>query len=419
LIVEEAADKMEDVAERLLRVLPDLIFLAVVLLAQTVGTLWILRRFAARASRRARWVIQIAAVLSLASLILGFLLRFARFTKFVPSGFFPGGWLSWGRALVITWALLSMLWLIALAVLPLLPRLRPGHSAARRNFLRAVQAALFGAPAAAIGYGVFIGRFRFQLREQKIEVPGLAHDLDGLRLVQLTDIHLSPFLSRSQLDRAVAMANETRAHIALVTGDLITTGFDPLDDCLQSLAGLRAEAGIFGCMGNHEVYAATERYTEIQGARHGIRFLRNAQAPLRFGDATLNLAGVDYQRYKKPYLQGAESMVVPGAFNVLLSHNPDVFPVAARQGYQLTIGGHTHGGQVRLEILHADLNVARFFTPYVDGLYRLRPVTATGGGLPEGQGSSAIFVSRGIGTIAVPARFGAPPEVALLRLCRT
>jgi len=98
-------------------------------------------------------------------------------------------------------------------------------------------------------------------------------------------------------------------------------------------------------------------------------------------------------------------MVEPGAFNVLLSHNPDVFPVAARQGYQLTIGGHTHGGQVRLEILHADLNVARFFTRYVDGLYR--------------QGSSSIFVSRGIGTIAVPARFGAPPEVALLQLCRT
>jgi predicted MPP superfamily phosphohydrolase len=400
LIVEEAADKMEMVSERILRIVPDLIVLAVALLAQAAGTLWLLRRFPARSGRSGRRAIQIAAALSLASLVLGFVLRFARFTRFIP-----GGWAGWGRGLAIAWALLSMLWLIALAVLPLLPRPRPGHSAARRNFLRAAQAALFGVPAAAVGYGVFIGRFRLQLREQKIEVPGLARGLDGLRLVQLTDIHLSPFLSRSHLDRAVAMANETRAHIALVTGDLITTALDPLDDCLQSLARLRAEAGIFGCLGNHEVYAGTERYTEVQGARHGIRFLRHAQAPLRFGDAALNLAGVDYQRYKKPYLQGAGSMVVPGAFNVLLSHNPDVFPVEVRQGYQLTIGGHTHGGQVRLEILHADLNVARFFTPYVDGLYR--------------QGASSIFVSRGIGTIAVPARLGAPPEVALLQLCRT
>jgi hypothetical protein len=98
-------------------------------------------------------------------------------------------------------------------------------------------------------------------------------------------------------------------------------------------------------------------------------------------------------------------LVAPEAFNLLLSHNPDVFPVAASQGYQVTLAGHTHGGQVRVEILGEDLNIARFFTPYVDGLYR--------------QDGSAIFVSRGIGTIGLPARLGAPPEVALLRLCRT
>jgi hypothetical protein len=97
--------------------------------------------------------------------------------------------------------------------------------------------------------------------------------------------------------------------------------------------------------------------------------------------------------------------VDPAAFNVLLSHNPDVFPVAARKGFPLTISGHTHGGQVRVEILQQDLNVARFFTHYVDGLYN--------------QGGSSIFVSRGIGTIGLPARLGAPPEVALITLCRT
>jgi predicted MPP superfamily phosphohydrolase len=79
--------------------------------------------------------------------------------------------------------------------------------------------------------------------------------------------------------------------------------------------------------------------------------------------------------------------------------------VAARQGFQVTIAGHTHGGQVRVEILHQDFNIARFYTPYVDGLYR--------------DGASSIFVSRGIGTIGLPARLGSPPEVALLRLRRT
>jgi predicted MPP superfamily phosphohydrolase len=243
------------------------------------------------------------------------------------------------------------------------------------------------------------------LREQSIPVPGLHPDLDGLRLVQLTDIHLSPFLSLRELDRAVAMANETHAHIALVTGDMITNAGDPLDLCLRHLSALRADAGIFGCMGNHETYAGAEDYAEQEGARMGLRYLRMAASPLRFGNATLNLVGVDYQRMHSDYLRGAKRLIQPGAFNVLLSHNPDVFPVAARQGYQLTLAGHTHGGQVRVEILRQDLDVARFFTPYVDGFYQ--------------DGSSSIFVSRGIGTIALPVRLGAPPEVALLKLCRT
>jgi predicted MPP superfamily phosphohydrolase len=283
-------------------------------------------------------------------------------------------------------------------------RAQPGHSAARRAFLHTTRAALLVTPAVVTGYGVFIQRLNISLREQDLKFPGLPKDLDGLRLVQLTDIHLSPFLSERELARAVDMANETRAQLALVTGDLITNARDPLDICLRQLSRLRADAGIFGCLGNHESYANVEDYVEQQGARMGHRYLRQRAESLKFGQATLNLAGVDYQRIRRPYLVGAERMIAPHAFNVLLSHNPDVFPVAARQGYPLTIAGHTHGGQVRIEILGQDLNVARFYTPYVDGLYH--------------RNGAAVFVSRGIGTIALPARLGAPPEVNLLRLCR-
>jgi hypothetical protein len=186
---------------------------------------------------------------------------------------------------------------------------------------------------------------------------------------------------------------------------MITTGEDPLNICLQNLARLRADAGIFGCLGNHEVYANAEDYATARGAQLGIRYLRSEAVRLQFGGAVMNLAGVDYQRFHEPYLVGSEKMVEPGVFNVLLSHNPDVFPVAAGQGFDLTVAGHTHGGQIRVEILREDLNVARFFTPYVEGLYQ--------------KDGRSIFVSRGIGTIGLPARLGAPPEVALLRLCRS
>lgn len=377
--------------------------LAVALAGQCLSVWWGLRyvaRFPDEKRRRARLAIRASAAVSFAVLVFGFLMRVPRMARNVP-----GSWTLWPPAVSIAWGLLMLSWLVGFALVRWFSgRSGQVHNTGRRAFLKTARSAAFAAPPAVLGYAVFIQRNQLELREQRIEIPGLAPDLDGLRLVQLTDIHLSPFLSRAQLERAVAMANETRAHAALVTGDLITTRRDPLDDCLNVLRGLRADAGVFGCLGNHEQYANAQDYTEREGARRGLRFLRHAAATLRFGNATLNLAGVDYQRSRDPYLVGAEELVLPGAFNVMLSHNPSVFPVAARQGYALTVSGHTHGGQVRVEILSADLNVARFYTPYVDGVYR--------------RGAASIFVSRGIGTIGIPARYGAPPEVALLHLCR-
>jgi predicted MPP superfamily phosphohydrolase len=303
----------------------------------------------------------------------------------------------------LLWALLFVFWMFGYWITSLLPG--PSHSRSRRGFLQATRAALFGIPTIAAGYGIFVERFKLKLREQRIELADLPPALDGLKLVQLTDVHLSAFVSERDLQRAIDMANETKAHIALMTGDLISDKGDPLDLCVDRLAALRSDLGIYGCLGNHERYAEAEDYAAQRASRFGIQFLRSQNLRLTWNGAALNLAGVDYQRTSRPYLIGAEALLDPDAFNVLLSHNPDVFPIAAKKGFPLTISGHTHGGQVRAEILQQDLNFARFFTPYVDGLYR--------------QDNSAIFVSRGIGTIGLPARFGAPPEVALITLCRT
>jgi len=377
----------------------DLILLVLVTLIQAAGVRLLWHTAAARTSQRVRTTILTATAASLTILVIGVLIQRSGLAGSLPV------WItSWGRGLIAAWALTSSLAVAGLAIARLIPA-RAHHSPARRAFLHTTQAALICAPVIATGYGVFIQRHDFRLREQDIKIANLPPDLDGLRMVQLTDIHLSPFLSLRELDYTIAMANETRAHVALVTGDLITRGDDPLDDCLQHLTALRADAGTYGCMGNHEIYADVEAYTARRAAELGMHFLRQESEPLRFGSATLNLAGVDYQPISKPYLPHAETLTRPDALNVLLSHNPDVFPTAARKGFPLTIAGHTHGGQVRFEILRQDLNIVRFITPYYDGLYQ--------------ENGSSIFVSRGIGTIALPARLGAPPEVALLRLCRT
>jgi uncharacterized protein len=350
---------------------------------------WLIRRYSWR------WTILVPATCSAGLLSLGYLLEFQRVVRF-----FPVWWATWLECA----AIVEAVWLMGLYVGILVWRRAPEFRSPRRRFLRAAGAALVAGPVAATGFGILM-RNRIRVSEMKIPIPNLPKDLDGLRIVQVTDVHLSPFLSESEFARAIDMANETRANIALMTGDLISRVGDPLDACLKHLARLRADAGVIGCLGNHEIYTKTEDYVTLQAARIGIKFLRFESKVFQFGNAEINFAGVDYQMYNKPYLVGAEQLVKPGAFNVMLSHNPDVFPEAASKGYDLTIAGHTHGGQVNVEILHQNMNVARYYTPYVRGLYR--------------EVNSSIYVSSGIGTIGVPVRIGAPPEISLIHFCAT
>jgi uncharacterized protein len=344
----------------------------------------------------------IFSVLGACSIMMaGLGLRSARVARY-----FSGNFSTIVSAVALTIVIAAVASLILIAILRIIPAPRSHYSPARRGFLLAARAAVLAAPAAITGYAVFIQRSDLSVREIAVPIPGLAKEHDGLRIVQVSDIHLSPFLSERELARAVDMANECRPHLHLVTGDLITSSSDPLDRCIAQLARLKSDAGSLGCLGNHEIYARAEDYVALNGKkRAGIDFLRGEARVLTFGGKPLNFAGVDYQRMGSNYLIGAEKLIQPGMTNILLSHNPDVFPVAARQGFDLTISGHTHGGQITVEFLHQNLSVARFFTHYVSGLYR--------------EGNRSVYVTRGIGTVGIPARLGAPPEVTLIRLCAT
>jgi uncharacterized protein len=389
----------------LLHTFLDFLFLVLTLFAQ-----WHMAKILVRAvgRRHSQTVVRLTrAVLAAAGLVLAtfYLLGFGEIRAMLP---FTSSTIGIFSGMAQLWLLASSCG-VALHLLLRRATRRIAFDPSRRRVLNTASGALLASPFLVIGYGGLVERTRFRVREVDIRIPGLHPDLDGLRLLQLTDIHLSPFLSVQQLERVIHTANETKPHLALVTGDLISNRGDPLDACLRRLATLKADAGILGCLGNHERFSDCEQYATEQAARLGIRFLRRQNQMLRFGSAPLNVAGVDYERMSAThtgYLRGAESMVVPGVLNMLLSHNPDVFPIAAAQGYDLTVSGHTHGGQVNIEILSQEINPARFVTPYVHGAYEW-----------SGDGRrAAAYVSRGIGTIGIPARVGAPPEISLLRL---
>ena len=383
-----------------MKIVFDFVVLAVFFYVQWRITLrllrWSARRWTGGRLKAARVTIFTANTL----LAVGYLLSFSWLFAWLH---LPGDWDAYLEAVALAY-LLSATGALALRTIIHWIGRRWNHEAdpGRRRVLQLAGQGAVVAPMAVLGYGTFIQRFDLRVREVDVPIADLPRDLEGLRILQISDIHRGPFLSDAELGRVVDAALETRPNLAVVTGDLISSSGDPLDSCIAQLARLKADAGVFGCMGNHERYAKALEHTEKEAGRVGIPFLRGRAQALRFGTATLNLAGVDYQSKRDPYLVGTERMIAPGAVNVLLSHNPDVFPVAARQGYNLLLAGHTHGGQVTIEILEQSINPARFFTPYVYGAYQF--------------GAAAAYVTRGVGTIGLPARIGAPPEIAVVRL---
>ncbi len=308
----------------------------------------------------------------------------------------------------------------------------------RRYFFRAATAAAGVAPFLGAMYGFAAERLNYQVHRVEIPMPNLPPALDGLKIVQISDIHLSGYMTRTEVRRAVDMANDLGADLAVVTGDLITGMGDPIAECVDEIRHLHAPLGIWGCNGNHEIYARAEDEAGYLYAQAGMKLLRQENAQITFKGAQFNLIGVDYQRertsrgQRQQTLANVEPLIRRDMPNILLSHNPNSFNRAAELGIELSLAGHTHGGQIQVEILDHCLSPARFITDYIAGLYQ-RPLfapapteraasvprTSTPSLFPSPSSAMAnIYVNRGLGTVGAPVRLGVPPEITLLVLRR-
>jgi predicted MPP superfamily phosphohydrolase len=308
----------------------------------------------------------------------------------------------------------------------------------RRYLFRTATAIAGAGPFLTAVYGFAEERLAYQVRHVEIPLPNLPAGLEGIKIVQISDIHLSSYMPRKQVRRAVEMANDLHADLALATGDFITGAGDPIAECIDEVRRLRAPLGVWGCNGNHEIYARAEDMAQCLFADAGMKLLRQENAQIEFNGARFNLIGVDYQRERTPsgrriqMLSRVDPLVRRDMPNVLLSHNPNAFNRAAELGIELTLAGHTHGGQIQVEILDHRLSPARFITDYVAGLYQRplfapapndrassgSPFTPSHGSLFENKPLASIYVNRGLGTVGAPVRLGVPPEITLLTLRR-
>ncbi|HWF91958.1 MAG TPA: metallophosphoesterase [Terriglobales bacterium] len=300
-----------------------------------------------------------------------------------------------------------------------------GFRAERRTFLRYAAYLAGSIPFFGAAYGYAIERWDFQVDRVEIPIANWPRELDGMTIMQLSDIHRSDTMPRKEVARAVSMANALRADLAVITGDFISYEGDPLEDCIAELSKLRAPLGVWGCNGNHEIYAQAEAEAQRLFAQFGMRLLRQENAQLEWRGGKFNLIGVDYQRDHMtrgpagPMLANIDQLIRHDMPNILLSHNPNSFRRAADLGIELSLAGHTHGGQVKFEVVDHDVTPARLITEFVAGLYRLpfgngpAPVLANNN---RSEKAACIYVNRGLGTFGMPVRLGVPPEITLMTL---
>lgn len=246
-------------------------------------------------------------------------------------------------------------------------------------------------------------RGRFLVREECIEVKGLASELDGFRIAQLSDLHAGRFVREGDLAAVVDAVNEAQVDAHVLTGDYITHMTEDALRLSADLARLRSRHGGFAVFGNHDYRGRQEGRIAASFAQAGIRFLRNDGVRLEVGAASLVFTGVeDLEEGKVVDIDRARALLRDGDHEVLLCHNPRGAELLGRPGCVAVLSGHTHGGQIAIPGLRGLINVVG---PSHPGERVLHDQTT-------------LIVSRGIGVVALPIRFRAPAEVVIVELRR-
>ena len=242
-----------------------------------------------------------------------------------------------------------------------------------------------------------------EITETEVWLNRLSPAHDGLKIAQLTDLHHSLFTPLEEIQRAVHMANHLRPDVVALTGDYVTLSPAYIWPVARALGRLRARLGVFAILGNHDFQVDPEEITRALRAQR-IRVLRNSHCALRSRSGNLWIVGVDDLWWEAEDIRAAMRSVPARDPKVLLCHNPLGIRMAAAHGIDLMLSGHTHGGQVRLPMVGSVYGRSKLGERFVEGWNRLD--------------GTQIYVSRGIGKVLVPLRFGCPPEITCLRLRR-
>jgi predicted MPP superfamily phosphohydrolase len=265
---------------------------------------------------------------------------------------------------------------------------------------------LFGAALIYVPMRVYKDTWTVRVKEAEVQIPNLPPELEGFRLVHIADVQADARTSGDKLQHYVDTVNGLTPDIVCFSGDLVTSGTDYIATGARALAEMKARYGVYACIGDHDIFS--NRAQVVNNLRaNGVTVLDNAAVEIAVEGSRVSLTGVTNAYADRPSdseLAAIEGRRQKGAVNLFLTHQPSEALVryAQQQGYDLLLGGHTHGGQIVFPLPGFLLTGSSFETRYVTGFYDV--------------GKMMVSINNGLGETLAPIRYHAPAEVTLIRL---
>lgn len=297
-----------------------------------------------------------------------------------------------------------------------------GKAITRSDFMMQAGLLVSGLFFSGLLYGIFRGGYNYTIRRATVKLPNLPDAFNGLRIVQISDIHSGSFTVTHPLKNAVEMINDQKADLVFFTGDLVNNETSEVLPYIDIFKEIKAKIGVYSIFGNHD-YGDYNNWPSPEAKQAnldqlvsvhkqlGWNLLRNENVLL--GDEGKQLAiigmenwGTRFQKYgdmKKSYA-GAENAAV----KLLLSHDPSHWDAEVTSQYKdvdITFSGHTHGAQMGIEIPgFVKWSPSQYLYKQWAGIYR--------------EGRQYLYVNRGLGFLAYPGRLGISPEITVMDLVK-
>jgi len=275
-------------------------------------------------------------------------------------------------------------------------------------------------------YGVLFGVYRFKVYDAQVKIDKLPTAFEGLRIVQISDLHLGSWISDKPLKEAFTDINNLYPDIIFFTGDLVNFTSDEAFRFEKILKSVKAPLGVYAILGNHDYGDYIQWPDSLSKLRNldtlfnfyhkiGWRLLRNESVVIHKGTDSLLLIGVENWSVKKLYGHKGNMLKAignhkPMPLEILLSHDPTHWQFEITKDFpevNLTLSGHTHGFQMGFETKHFEFSPAQWMYKYWGGLYQ-HP--------QKGGKMQYLYVNRGLGHIGYPGRIGMNPEITLITL---